>query len=111
MASKRRVVRTPNGDVEVWPVTIHRAVLDRRKKPVSAAAHRRAQRDTNFWGATAKSKHERRSNAIRIAYEMQDIPVYSDAKPPRKVLTSSTPQSVITDTAVRKLLLRGWKIK
>jgi len=42
---------------------------------------------------------------------MRDIPVYSDAKPPRKVLTSSTPQSVITDTAVRKLQLRGWKIK
>ena len=107
-----RVVRTPNGDRYVRRVTKHRAVLDRRPKPVTEAAHKRAERDTNFWGATAKSKHESRSNAIRVARRgLGRVDDWPEAKPPRSHILTGQPTSIITDTQLRKLQVKGWKIK
>ena len=68
MRNKYVVVHTPNGNVRVLRHKRLRTIVRRKAQSLSPTALRRNARDTRFWGATAKTKHERRSNAMKIAW-------------------------------------------
>ena len=67
MPLETRIVQTPSGTYRTYPVRILRVNPKRKRPALSESALERNKRITDFWGATAKKKHERRSNAIRIA--------------------------------------------
>lgn len=69
--SKYILVTTPNGEVQVLKRKVLRGSYARRspRQNAEALARRREResRDTNFFGSTAKSKWERRVNAMKVA--------------------------------------------
>ena len=96
------VVPTPNGNVRVLRYKRLRTIVRRKRQPLSLEALLRNERDTQFWGATAKSKHERKSNAMKIALRGL-LPAYLLRETPLSLPPLLTGSKAHDDTPVNPL--------